>query len=202
MNLRASLRPAIMMVVVFTVLLGIIYPLATTGLAQVLFNDKADGSLIETNGTVTGSSLIGQSFIDADTNQVIPGYFRGRPSASNYDAMASGGSNFGPTNPDLVVRVNELVGIIRTENGLEATAMIPVDLVTASGSGLDPAVSPASASIQVARVANERGISVDQVTDLVNQSTAGMTLGFLGADRVDVLKLNQLLDERYPMAGA
>lgn len=201
MNLRASLRPAIMMVVVFTVLLGIIYPLATTGLAQVLFNDKADGSLIGTNGTVTGSSLIGQSFIDADTNQVIPGYFRGRPSASNYDAMASGGSNYGPTNPDLVARVNELVGIIRTENGLDATAMIPVDLVTASGSGLDPAISPASASIQVARVAKERGVSVEQVTELVDQSTSGKTLGFLGADRVDVLKLNQLLDERYPLAG-
>ena len=201
MNLRASLRPAIMMVVVFTVLLGIIYPLATTGLAQVLFNDKADGSMTATDGKVTGSSLIGQSFIDADTNQVIPGYFRGRPSASNYDAMASGGSNYGPTNPGLLSRVNELVGIIRTENGLDATAMIPVDLVTASGSGLDPAISPASASIQVARVARERGISVDQVKELVDKSTSGKTLGFLGADRVDVLTLNRLLDERYPMAG-
>jgi K+-transporting ATPase ATPase C chain len=201
MNLRASLRPAIMMMVVFTVLLGLVYPLATTGLAQVLFNDKADGSLIETNGTVTGSSLIGQSFINADTNQVIPGYFRGRPSASNYDAMASGGSNYGPTNPDLVARVNELVGIIRTENGLDANALIPVDLVTASGSGLDPAISPASASIQIERVAHERGISVDQVSELVDQATSGKTLGFLGADRVDVLKLNQLLDERFPMAG-
>jgi K+-transporting ATPase ATPase C chain len=201
MNLRASLRPAIMMMVVFTVLLGLVYPLATTGLAQVLFNDKADGSLIETNGTVTGSSLIGQSFIDADTNQVIPGYFRGRPSASNYDAMASGGSNYGPANPDLVARVSELVGIIRAENELGANAMIPVDLVTASGSGLDPAISPASASIQIERVAHERGISVDQVSELVDQATSGKTLGFLGADRVDVLKLNQLLDERFPMAG-
>ena len=202
MNLRASLRPAIMMMVVFTVLLGLVYPLATTGLAQVLFNDKADGSLIETNGTVTGSSLIGQSFIDADTNQVIPGYFRGRPSASNYDAMASGGSNFGPTNPDLVARVNELVGIIRTENGLDANvAMIPVDLVTASGSGLDPAISPASASMQIERVAKERGIPLIRLQSLVDQSTSGKTLGFLGADRVNVLKLNQLLDERYPMAG-
>jgi len=190
-----------MMMIVFTVLPGLVYPLVTTGLAQVLFNDKADGSLIETNGKVTGSSLIGQSFIDADTNQVIPGYFRGRPSASNYDAMASGGSNYGPTNPALVARVNELVGIIRTENGLDATAVIPVDLVTASGSGLDPAISPASASIQVARVARERGISVEQVTELVDQSTSGKTLGFLGADRVDVWQLNRLLDERYPMAG-
>jgi K+-transporting ATPase ATPase C chain len=191
-----------MMMVVFTVLLGLVYPLATTGLAQVLFNDKADGSLIESNGTVTGSSLIGQSFINADTNQVIPGYFRGRPSASNYDAMASGGSNYGPTNPDLVARVNELVGIIRAENGLDANAEIPVDLVTSSGSGLDPAISPASASIQIGRVARERGVSVDQVSELVDQATSGKTLGFLGADRVDVLKLNRLLDERYPMAGA
>jgi K+-transporting ATPase ATPase C chain len=191
-----------MMMVVFTVLLGLVYPLATTGLAQVLFNDKADGSLVELNGTVTGSSLIGQSFINAATNQVIPGYFRGRPSASNYDAMASGGSNYGPTNPDLVARVDQLVGIIRTENGLGATAVIPIDLVTASGSGLDPAISPASASIQVARVAKERGISVEQVAELVGQSTSSKTLGFLGADRVDVLKLNQLLDERYPLAGA
>jgi len=202
MNLRTSLRPAIMMMIVFTALLGIAYPLATTGIAQVLFNDEADGSLVERDGTVIGSALIGQSFIDAETQRVVPGYFRGRPSASNYDAMASGGSNLGPTNPQLVARVSALVAIVREENGLDANAQIPVDLVTASGSGLDRDISPASAALQVERVARERGISIDQVNELVEQATSQPTFGFLGAERVDVLKLNRLLDERYPLAGA
>ena len=151
---------------------------------------------------MVGSALIGQSFVNAETQQVIPGYFRGRPSASNYDAMASGGSNLGPTNPQLVTRVSELLAIVRAENGLDANAPIPVDLVTASGSGLDRDISPAAAALQIERVARERGISADQVQELVRQATSQPTFGFLGSERVDVLKLNRLLDERYPLAGA
>ena len=201
MSIKTTLRPAIALIVVFTALLGIAYPLATTGVAQVLFGDRADGSLVEENGTVIGSSLIGQSFIDPDTNEVIPGYFRGRPSASNYDATSSGGSNYGPTNQLLIDRVSELVALIRTENGLSADQAVPVDLVTASGSGLDPDISPASAELQVARVARQRGITEDQVRELIDDATSKPTLGFMGEERVNVFELNKALDDRYPMAS-
>jgi len=201
MALKTTLRPAIALIIVFTALLGIAYPLATTGVAQVLFGDRADGSLVEENGIVIGSSLIGQSFINPDTNEVIPGYFRGRPSASNYDATASGGSNYGPTNQLLIDRVSELVALIRTENGLSADQAVPVDLVTASGSGLDPDISPASAELQVARVARQRGITEDQVRELIDDATSKPTLGFMGEERVNVFELNKALDDRYPMAS-
>jgi K+-transporting ATPase ATPase C chain len=201
MALKASLRPAIALIIVFTALLGIAYPLATTGVAQVLFGDRANGSLVKENGTVVGSSLIGQSFIDPETNAVIPGYFRGRPSASNYDAMASGGSNYGPTNQLLVDRVTELIAIIRQENGMTAEQQVPVDLVTASGSGLDPDVSPASADLQIARVAQQRGITEDQVRELIDDATSKATLGFMGEERVNVFELNKALDDQYPMAS-
>jgi K+-transporting ATPase ATPase C chain len=201
MNLKSTLRPAVALIIIFTIVLGVAYPLATTGVAQVLFGDKADGSLVKKDGQVIGSSLIGQSFIDADTNAVIPGYFRGRPSASNYDAMASGGSNLGPTNAVLIERVKELTALIRTENGLTADQAVPVDLVTASGSGLDPDISPASAQLQVERVARERGISPEQVQDLIDKATSKPTLGFIGEERVNVLELNRLLDEQYPLTA-
>lgn len=200
MALKATLRPAIALIIVFTALLGIAYPLATTGVAQVLFGDRADGSLVRENGTIIGSTLIGQSFIDADTNAVIPGYFRGRPSASNYDGMASGGSNYGPTNAELIGRVSELSAIIRQENGMTADQAVPVDLVTASASGLDPDISPASAQLQVARVARQRGITEDQVRDLIDDATSKPTLGFMGEERVNVFELNKALDDQYPMA--
>ncbi|MGH2535048.1 MAG: potassium-transporting ATPase subunit KdpC [Thermomicrobiales bacterium] len=194
----AQLRTAILMIVVLTVITGLAYPLAMTGIARVVFPDKADGSLIERDGEVIGSELIGQSFVDADTGQTLPGFFRGRPSAAGAledGTIISGGSNYGPTNQLLIDRVNADVAIIREENGLAADAEIPVDLVTTSGSGLDPHISPASAEIQIARVARERGIGEDQVRSLVEEHTEGRTLGVLGEPRVHVLKLNLALDD-------
>lgn len=201
MALKATLRPAIALIILFTVLLGIAYPLATTGIAQVVFGDRADGSLVKENGVVVGSTLIGQSFIDPETNGVVPGYFRGRPSASNYDAMASGGSNYGPTNQLLIDRVAELTALIRTENGLTAEQAVPIDLVTTSASGLDPDISPASAELQVNRVAQERGITTEQVQQLIDDATSKPTLGFMGEERVNVFELNKALDDQYPLAS-
>lgn len=201
MALKATLRPAIALIILFTALLGIAYPLATTGVAQVIFGDKADGSLVEENGAVVGSTLIGQSFIDPETNAVIPGYFRGRPSASNYDGTASGGSNLGPTNAALIERVAELTTLIRTENGLTADQAVPVDLVTASASGLDPDISPASAELQVNRVAQERGITTEQALQLIDDATSKPTFGFMGEERVNVFELNRALDDQYPLAS-
>jgi potassium-transporting ATPase KdpC subunit len=197
----AQIRTGILMIVVMTVLMGLAYPLAMTGIAQVIFPHRADGSLIKKDGQVIGSSLIGQRFVDPNTGKTLPGYFRSRPSAagSGYDAGSSSGSNLGPTNQTLIDRVTADVQIIREENGLAANAEIPVDLVTASGSGLDPDISPASAEIQVARVARERGLSEDQVRDLVAKNTSGRTLGLLGEPRVNVLKLNLALDGLKPM---
>ncbi|MCC6790258.1 MAG: potassium-transporting ATPase subunit KdpC [Thermomicrobiales bacterium] len=196
-----QLRTAALMVVALTVILGLGYPLVMTGIAQVVFPDQADGSLIERDGVVIGSELIGQSFVDPETGATLPGYFRGRPSAAGagYDAGASSGSNLGPTNQMLIDRVTADVAIIRTENGLAADAAIPVDLVTASGSGLDPHISPASAELQIARVARERGLSEDQVREVVEENTEGRTLGIFGEPRVHVLKLNLALDELAPM---
>jgi K+-transporting ATPase ATPase C chain len=198
-----QLRTAVLMVVVLTVLTGLAYPLAITGLAQVLFPHQANGSLIERDGVVIGSELIGQSFVDAETGRTLPGYFRGRPSAAftlgdGDNTLVSSGSNYGPTNQALIDRVAADVAIIREENGLAADAPIPVDLVTASGSGLDPHMSPASAELQVPRVARERGLSEDEVRSLVAANTEGRTLGFLGEPRVHVLKLNLALDEVAP----
>ncbi len=200
----AQFRTAVLVTIVMVVLTGLIYPLAMTGIAQVIFPDKADGSLIKKDGVVIGSELIGQSFVDAETGSTIAGYFRGRPSAagSGYDAGASSGSNLGPTNRALIDRVTADVAIIRAENGLAADAQIPVDLVTASGSGLDPHISPAAAELQVARVARERGLTEDQVRDLVKDNTEGKTLWVLGEERVHVLKLNIALDELAPTASS
>jgi K+-transporting ATPase ATPase C chain len=197
----AQLRTGVLMIVVMTVLMGLAYPLAMTGIGQVVFPHKADGSLIKKDGQVIGSSLIGQSFVDPKTGKTLPGYFRSRPSAagSGYDAGASSGSNLGPTNKALIDRVTADVAVIREENGLPADAQIPVDLVTVSGSGLDPDISPASAEIQLARVARERGLTEDQVRDLVKKYTSGRTLGILGEPRVNVVELNLALDDLKPM---
>jgi potassium-transporting ATPase KdpC subunit len=199
--MAAQLRTAVLVTVAMIVLTGLIYPLAMTGIAQVIFPDNADGSLIVRDGQVIGSELIGQSFVNPDTGMTLPGYFRGRPSAAGagYDAGASSGSNLGPTNQALIDRVTADVAIVREENGLAADAEIPVDLVTTSGSGLDPHISPASAELQVARVARERGLSEDQVRNLVKDNTEGRTLGIFGEERVHVLKLNLALDEIKPM---
>lgn len=199
-----QLRTAGLMIAVLTVLTGLAYPLAMTGIAQVIFPDKADGSLIERDGQIVGSELIGQSFIDAETGATVPGYFRSRPSAAGtgYDASLSSGSNLGPTNQALIDRVAADVTIIREENGLGADVEIPVDLVTASGSGLDPHISPASAEIQVARVAQERGIGEDQVQDLIDDHTSGRTLWIFGEPSVNVLELNLALDDVASMPAS
>jgi potassium-transporting ATPase KdpC subunit len=202
-----QLRTAILMIVALTVLTGLAYPLAMTGLAQVLFPHQANGSLIERDGVVIGSELIGQSFVDSETGLTLPGYFRGRPSAAftsgdGGNTLVSSGSNYGPTNQALIDRVTADVAIVREENGLADDAAIPVDLVTASASGLDPHISPASAELQIPRVARERGLTEDEVRALVDANTEGRTLGFIGEPRVHVLKLNLALDDTAPPVAA
>lgn len=201
-----QLRIAIMMVVVLTVLTGLIYPLAMTALAQVIFPYQANGSLIERDGKIIGSALIGQSFVDADTGLTLTGYFRGRPSAAftpgdGNDTLVSSGSNYGPTNQALIDRVSFDVAILREENSLAADAAIPVDLVTASGSGLDPHMSPASAELQIPRVARERGMSEEDVRQIVATNMEDRTLGILGEPRVHVLNLNLALDDAAPLSA-
>jgi K+-transporting ATPase ATPase C chain len=188
-----ELRTGILATIVFTVLTGLIYPLVMTGIAQVVFPRQANGSLIERNGKVVGSELIGQNFTK-------PEYFHPRPSAAGngYDPTSSGGSNLGPTNPALVDRLNKAAAAFRQENpGFKGA--IPADAITASGSGLDPHISPANAEVQSTRVAGARGITMPQVQDLISQYTDNRTLGVIGEPRVNVLKLNIALDDKYPV---
>ena len=180
-------KPAILLLLVFSVLTGLVYPLVVTGLAQVVFPHQANGSLVTRDGKIVGSVLIGQNFAG-------PGYFWGRPSATGpaYNGGASTGSNLGPSNPALHQRVAATVQTLRAAHS--ETAAIPVDLATASGSGLDPHISPAAAFYQVARVARARNLQEDAVRRLVTERIEGRQLGFLGEPRVNVLRLNLALD--------
>ena len=179
------------MTIVTTLLLGVAYPLVVTGLAQVLFPDKANGQLIERNGKTVGSRIIGQAFSS-------PGYFRSRPSAAGtgYDAANSSGTNLGPTNKKLVDAVKAAVDAAKLEN---PGVPVPIDLVTSSASGLDPHISPAAAAFQVPRVARERGVGAEEIQRLVASHTEGRQLGFFGEPVVNVLELNLSLDEAHPM---
>jgi K+-transporting ATPase ATPase C chain len=195
MHLRTNLAISVLMTVVTTVLLGVVYPLVVTGLAQALFPDRANGQLIYRDGRLAGSRLLGQPFSS-------PGYFRSRPSAAGpagYDAAASGGTNLGPTNVALVNAVRARAEAARLEN---PGAPVPIDLVTSSASGLDPHISPAAAAFQVPRVARERGVTEAAIRQLVAAFTTPRDLGFLGEPRVNVLLLNLALDERYPDGGS
>jgi K+-transporting ATPase ATPase C chain len=192
----SHLKQAVLSLVVFTVLTGLVYPLAVTGLAQLLMPRRANGSLVERGGKTVGSELIGQTFTS-------PGYFWGRPSATApaYNGGASTGSNLGPTNPALHDRVTASVAALRGAPGATPEP-IPVDLATASGSGLDPHISPAAALYQVGRVAQARGVDPATLRRLVEEHIEPRQLGFLGEPRVNVLRLNLALDAQAPPATA
>jgi K+-transporting ATPase ATPase C chain len=188
--MKKNLLTAVLMTIATTILLGVIYPLVVTGLAQVLFPDQANGQLIRQDGKIVGSRIIAQPFTGA-------AYFHPRPSAAGngYDATASNGSQLGPTNQKLIDRVKGDVATLQAEN---PGRPVPVDLVTASASGLDPHISPAAAEFQIPRVAKARGISEGEVAKFVGEHTEGRQFGFLGEPRVNVLELNRDLDQRYP----
>ena len=190
-GVRRQLIPAIVAFLAFTVLVGLLYPLAITGIAQVAFPSQADGSLVKQEGKVVGSSLIGQNFSG-------PQYFHPRPSSAGdgYDAMSSSSSNLGPSNPELLREVRKRLRLYRVENGLPPSQEVPADAVTGSGSGLDPMISPENARLQAQRVANARGMTLDQVMALVRAKTTGRSLGFLGEPGVNVVELNLTLDEQ------
>lgn len=191
MNLKSNCLVAILMTAVTTLLFGVVYPLAMTAVAQLLFPAQANGQLLVRDGQPIGSRLIGQSFSS-------PAFFHGRPSAAGagYDATSSSGSNLGPTNRKLVDAVAAAVTAAR---GGRASAAVPVDLVTSSGSGLDPHISPAAAYFQVARVASARGVAAADLRALVAAHVEGRQLGFLGEPRVNVLLVNIALEERWPL---
>jgi len=184
-----QLRPALIALAVFTFLCGVVYPLVVTGISQLAFGDKANGSLIHRDGVVVGSSLIGQQFTSAQ-------YFHPRPSAAGdgYDAGASSGSNLGPRNPALLDAVQQRVDAYRTENGLSADVLVPVDAVTSSGSGLDPQISVANARLQAPRVAAARNLALEVVLQQISRHTSGRDLLVLGDPGVNVLELNLALD--------
>lgn len=193
---RAGLRQygvALRAMLVLTLALGVVYPLAITAAGQIAFPAQANGSLVSVDGDQVGSSLIGQSFTDADGNP-LPEWFQSRPSAAGdgYDASASSGSNLGPENSDLVAAVEERRAAIAEYDGVDP-ATVPADALTSSASGLDPQISPAYAELQVARVAEARGLPVEQVGALVAEHTQGRDLGFLGDPTVNVLELNVAL---------
>jgi potassium-transporting ATPase KdpC subunit len=189
--MKKNLITAILMTVATTILLGLIYPLVITGLAQLMFPNKANGQLIQQSGKIVGSALIGQNFSGS-------AYFHSRPSAAGtgYDAQNSNGSQLGPTNQKLLDRVKTDVAAAQADN---PGAPVPIDLVTTSASGLDPHITPAAADFQIARVAQQRGTSVEQVRMLVSKHTAGRQFGFLGEPRVNLLELNLELDQRFPV---
>jgi potassium-transporting ATPase KdpC subunit len=192
-----QLIPGFRIALVMTILTGLLYPGIVTGLCQIFFRQQANGSLVVKDGRIMGSSLIGQSF----TN---PEYFHARPSAAGndgYDASSSGGSNLGPTSRQLIDRIKGDVDAFRKENP-DYHGPIPADMVTASGSGLDPHISPASAQAQAFRVAQTRGVSEDHVNRLIAQYIEAPTLGFLGDARVNVLQLNLALDRHFPSSNA
>lgn len=184
---------AIRTLVVMTVILGLAYPLLITGIGQLLFRDRANGSVIEVDGEPVGSSLLAQPFADAD-GTALPEYFQPRPSAYEYSPLSSGASNQGPSNAELIAAIEERVAAVAELEGVPEDE-VPVDAVTASGSALDPHISPEYAELQVPRIATERGLGEDEVRDLVDEHTDGRTLGFLGDPRVNVLELNIALDE-------
>lgn len=188
--MKKNFRISVWFTLVTTILFGVIYPLTVTGISQVLFPGRADGQLVEKNGEVVGSRIIGQAFTG-------PGYFHSRPSTAGtgYDATASGGSDLGPTNTALVARMNGDVQHLRAQN---PSVPVPIDLVTASGSGLDPDISPAAAEFQIPRVARERHISEAELRAIVARHAEGRQLDFLGEPRVNVLELNLELDAMHP----
>jgi len=192
--MKKNLIISILMTIVTSILLGLIYPLIVTGLAQLIFHDKANGQLIVKNGQVVGSRIIGQGFSG-------PGYFHARLSAAGngYDAANSGGSNLGPTNQKLIDRVKADTERLQAENPGKP---VPIDLVTTSASGFDPEISPAAAEFQVPRVAKERGMTEDEVRQFIAKHTLGRQWGFLGEPRVNVLELNLNLNEAHPVTRA
>lgn len=203
-NLPGSVRQfgvALRALLVFTAILGIVYPLVMTGVAQAVFHGNANGSIVKVNGKDTASDLIGQAYTmdsgkkDSDGNAIMvadPKWFQTRPSAVDYDGKGSSASQLGPNNPDLVTAIEERRKAVAQLEGV-AESQVPPDAVTASGSGLDPAISPAYAALQVNRVARERGLPVEQVKELVKDNTKGRTLGFLGEPYVNVVTLNNAL---------
>lgn len=189
--MKKNLVTAVLMTIATTILLGIVYPLVVTGIAQVLFPRQANGQLIRRNGVTVGSRIIGQPFSAA-------GHFYSRPSAAGngYDAANSGGSNLGPTNQKLIDRIRQDTARLQAENPQQP---VPIDLVATSASGLDPDISPAAAEFQVPRVARERGINADELRRLIAKHTQARQLGFLGEPRVNVLELNLDLDSAHPL---